>query len=69
MDHIQASWVFYVKVGMFDRLEQSKMSILTVTTLGIVMLILQYDLIFSICLLSNPWDLLRQKSADILSMG
>jgi len=45
MDHMEASCVFYVKVGRFDQFEQSKISILIVTSLGIVMLIVLYDLI------------------------
>jgi len=47
MDHMEASCVFYVKVGMFDQLEQSKIYVLTVISLGIVMLTLQHDLIVS----------------------
>ena len=47
MDHIEASCVFSVKVGRFDQFEQSKISVLTVTSLGIVMLIVHYDLIVS----------------------
>jgi len=33
MDHMEASCAFYVKVGKFDQFEQSKISILTVTSL------------------------------------
>jgi len=38
MDHMEASCVFYAKVGRFHQLEQSKISVLTVTSLGIFML-------------------------------
>jgi len=31
MDHMEASCVFYVKVGTLDQLEQSKFCVLTVT--------------------------------------
>jgi len=48
MDSMNASCVLYVKVGTFTHLEQNKISILTVTTLGIVMLIVQHDFIVSI---------------------
>ena len=48
MDHMEASCVFYVKVGRFDQFEQSKISVLTVTSLAIVMLIVHYDLIVSV---------------------
>jgi hypothetical protein len=37
----------YVKVGRFDKFEQSKISVLTDTSLGIVMLTVHYDLIVS----------------------
>jgi len=47
MDHMETSFVFYVKVGRFDQFKQSKISILTVTALGIVMLAVHYDLIVS----------------------
>jgi hypothetical protein len=47
MDHMEASCVFYVKVGRFDQFEQSKVSVLTVTSLGIVMITVPYDLIIS----------------------
>jgi len=48
MDRIEASSVFYVKVGRFDQFEQSKISVLTVTSLGIVMLTVHYNLIISV---------------------
>jgi len=32
MDHMEASCVFYVEVGTLDRLDQSKIWVLTVTT-------------------------------------
>jgi len=48
MDHMEASCVLYVKVGRFHQLEQSKISVLTVTSLGIVMLPVNYDLIVSV---------------------
>ena len=48
MDNIQASCVFYVKVGTFNHLEQSKICLLTVNQLGIDRLTLQHDLIVSV---------------------
>jgi hypothetical protein len=48
MDHMEASCVLYVKVGRFDQFEQSKISLLTVTSLGIVMLTVLYNLIISV---------------------
>jgi len=38
MDHMEASCVFYVKGGRLHQLAQSKISVLTFTLLGIVML-------------------------------
>jgi len=43
MDHMEASCVFYVKVGTLDQLEQSKFCVLTVTKFGIVMLTAHHD--------------------------
>ena len=57
MDHMEASCVFYVKVGTLDQLEQSKFCVLTVTKLGIVMLTLQDDSIFSVSFMYDPGDL------------
>ena len=68
MDHMEASWVFYVKVGTLDHLEQNKFCVLTVTELGIVMLTVQNDSIFSPSFMYDPGDLLRQSSPDILSV-
>jgi len=47
MDHMEASQVFYVKVRTFDQLEQSKICILTVISVGIVTLIVRYHVIVS----------------------
>jgi len=38
MDNMEASFVFYVKVGTFTNLEQSKNAVLTVNKMGIVKL-------------------------------
>ena len=51
MDHIEASCVFYVEVGTLNRLKQSTICVLTVTTLGIAMLTLDHDLMFSVCMM------------------
>jgi len=48
MDNMEASGIFYVKVGMFTHLEQSKTSLLTVNKSGIDKLSVQHDLIGSI---------------------
>jgi len=45
MDNMEASCVFYVKVGMFTHLEQSKIFLLNVNKSGTVMLTVQHELI------------------------
>jgi len=60
MDHMEASCIIYVKVGTFDQLEQSKICILTVTTLGIAMLTIQHELIFIVCFMQDRGDFWRQ---------
>jgi hypothetical protein len=48
MDNMEASCVFYVNVGTFTYLEQSKISLLTVNNSGIVRLTIQHDMIVSV---------------------
>jgi len=68
MDHMKASCIFYVKVGMLDQREQTKFCVLTITELGMVMITVQDDLSFSVCFMYDPCDLLRQTSPDVLSL-
>jgi len=56
MDLMEASCVFYVKVGMFNHVEQSKICILNVNILGIVRLTVQHDFIVSVSLMLYPGD-------------
>jgi len=49
MDHMEASCVIYVMVGIIDQLEQNKLDVSIGTTLGIVLLTIQHDLIVSLC--------------------
>jgi len=48
MDNMEASCVFYFKVGTFTHLEQCKITLMTVNKMGIVKLTVQHDLIVSI---------------------
>jgi hypothetical protein len=48
MDNMEASCVFYVKVGTFTHPEQSKIFLLTVKKSGIVTLTVQHDLIVGV---------------------
>jgi len=50
MDIVEADCVFYIKVGMLNQLEQSKICVLTVTEIGTVMLTVKHDLIVSLSL-------------------
>jgi len=66
MDNMEASCVFYVKVGTFTHLEQSKISLLTVNESGIVTLTIQHDMIVSVIFMQYPGDYLRHTSAEVL---
>jgi len=68
MDNMEASCIFYVKVGTFTHLEQCTTSLLTVNKSGIVMLTVQHDMIVSAISMQYPGDYLRQTSADVLSL-
>jgi len=47
-DNMEASCMFYVKVGTFNHLEQSKICFLTVNKMGIVRLTGRHDMLFSL---------------------
>jgi len=68
MDNTEASFVFYVKVGMFNPLEYSKTSLLTDNESGIVRLTEQRELKVSVSFMYYPGDSFRQTSADVLSL-
>ena len=68
MDNMKASCDFYVKVGMFTHLEQSKISLLTVNKSGIVTVTIQHDMIVGVMFMYYSGDYLRQTSADVLSI-
>ena len=48
MDPMEARCILDVKVGMLDHVEPRQMCVLTVTSLGIAMLSIQLDSIFSL---------------------
>ena len=68
MDHMEETRVFHVKVRMVDQLEQSKMSVLTSISVGIVTLIVCYDFIVNVGFMQHPGYVLRQTSRDYLSV-
>jgi len=49
MDHTEARCIFDVMVGMFDQLEQTKVCVLTVTTLEILPVTIHHDFISKHC--------------------
>jgi len=67
MDHVEARCVLYVEVVTLNRLEQPKICVLTVTTLGIAMLTIHHDMMFSVCITWDPRDFVRRTSADFQS--
>jgi len=68
MDHMEASCIFYVKVGMLNHLKHSKIWLVTVNKTGIVRLTVQHDLIVSVSFMYYPGNFLRQTSANMLSL-
>jgi hypothetical protein len=68
METMEPSWVVYVKIGMFNHHEYSKISILTVNQMGMDRLTVQQDMIVSFSFMSYPRDYLRKISADIHSL-
>jgi len=56
MDHIEARCICYVEVGTLDGLEQSKLCVFTINTLGMAMLTIHHDMIFSVCFNKDPTD-------------
>ena len=68
MDHMEASCIFYVKVGTFHQLKQNKICVLTVTIYRRGMLNIRHDSIFRVCFMYAPGDFLRKTSPDILSI-
>jgi len=68
MDYMEASCVFYVKLGTLDQREQSKICVLTITKLGIFMITIQDDSPCSLSFMYDPGDPLSQTSPDALSI-
>jgi hypothetical protein len=66
IDRMEASSVFYVKVGKLNHIECKQIWLVTVNPAGIVRLTIQHDMIVSVSFMYCPRDCLRQTSADIL---
>jgi hypothetical protein len=61
MDHMEESCVFYVKVALFDQLEQNIFCLLTVITFGIVMIPLQHDMMLQDSFMYDHGDSLKNQ--------
>jgi hypothetical protein len=66
IDSMEASCVFYVKVGKLNHIECNRIWLVTVNKSGIVRLTVQHDMIVSVSFMYYPGDFLRQTSADVL---
>ena len=65
LDSLEASCVFYVKVGKLNHLEHSQIWLVTLNKAAIVRLTIQHDMIVSVSVMYYPRDFLKQTSADI----
>jgi len=68
MDHMEASCILSIKIGMPIRLEPSKICIVTVTTWGIAMRTVEHYVMFSIWFISDPLGVLTQTPLDVISV-
>jgi len=68
MDNMEVSCPFCVKVDMLNQFEHSQIWLVTVNKAGIVRLTLPHALIVSVSFMYYPGDLLRQKSAEVISL-
>jgi hypothetical protein len=68
METMEASCIFYDKVGTLTYLEQSKTSPFSITKTTIVGLTVQHDFIVTVSVTYYPGDNVRLTSADILSV-
>jgi hypothetical protein len=60
MDNMEASFVMYVKVGMFSHLQKNKNTLLIVDIRGKVRLTVHHDIIARVKLRKYPRDSVRQ---------
>ena len=65
MDDMEANCVFHVNVGTFDQLEQGTICVFTIIKMWICMLTTKHDFIFSVSLMHDPGELLRETSPDV----
>jgi len=68
MDHMEASFVIYVKVGIFPNLEQSQNEVSTINKTRIIRQSTPHDSIATFRFMLCPNDSLRLISADVLSL-
>jgi hypothetical protein len=65
MVHMEATCVSYINVGTLNWLEQSKHCVLTDTRCWIAMLTIKHHMLYSVCFMSDPGNLLNQTSAAL----
>jgi hypothetical protein len=66
MDSMEASCVFYVKVGKLNHFKRNQIWLVTVNNAVIVRLTVQNAMIVSVSVMYYPRECLRQTSADVI---
>jgi hypothetical protein len=69
MHNMAASWVFYVKVGTFTQLEQSKICCFNVNKSEMVRVTVQHDCNVTVSFTYYPGDFVIETSADSFSLN
>jgi len=65
MDHMEASCILCVKDGTLEQQRQSKICIWTVTTLGILILTVKCEVLFSVSFIKYHRDIASKTSPDV----
>jgi hypothetical protein len=65
---MEVSCIYYVKVGIFTHLEQSKIFVLTVNKTGIVRLTVKHELIVIVSFMYYPSNYVQQTSSAVLCL-
>jgi hypothetical protein len=68
MNSMEASCVFYIKVGMLNHHEHSPIWHVTINNVGIDRLTVQHDMIVGVSFMYYPGDVLRQTATDVLGL-
>jgi hypothetical protein len=69
MHNIQGICIYYVEVGWFEQYEHCKISMLTITSLGLVVIVtIHHRSVVTVWIMQDSRDALRQSLADIISV-